>query len=158
MQLGHWAKQIGLCLVVMAALAEVARADPFGKADLPQIVNPSTHDTTNFPSQQRTFLTTDSIAFEALYYDPNFFCSGVAPASADLLLFNSEGKLLSSFPISTSDTTQGTRYRRLFKSFPSVAAIPLSPGTYRYTFLVSDCTKTFQIVLPDSPTFTVFAP
>ncbi len=151
-------KQVGCCLVIVAMLAGVAWADPTGTANLAQILNPSTHDTTTSLSRQRTFLTTDSIAFEALYYDPNPFCAGINPASTLLLLISQEGRLLFSFPASAFNTTIGTRYRALFRSFASAGGIPLPPGTYRFTCLVTDCTGTFQVVLPDAPTFSIFAP
>jgi hypothetical protein len=154
----RWMKRVGFSLVIVVLLAGSAWADPTGSANVAQIMEGFTHTGTPSLSRQRTFLTTDSIIFEAIYYDPNPACVGLAPASTQLLVFNLEGRLILAFPASAFATSLGTKYRALFKDFASVASIPLGPGVFRWTYLVTDCTGAFQIALPDVPTFSVFAP
>lgn len=151
-------KRVGFCLVIVSMLAGTAWADPTGSANVAQIMEGFTHTGTPSLSRQRTFLTTDSIVFEAIYYDANPACSGLAPASTQLLVFNLEGRLILAFPASAFATSLGAKYRALFKDFASVASIPLGPGAFRWTYLVTDCTGAFQMALPDVPTFSVFAP
>ncbi len=153
-----WITRMALCFAIVAILAGVAWADPIGTANRPQIMNGFTHAGAPSVSIQRTFRTIDSIAFEATYYDSNAACSGAAPTSIALLILDLEGRLLVSSPALSFPSPQGPKYRVLFNSFLSVAAIPLAPGAYRWTYLLRDCVNSFDIVLPDAPSFSVFAP
>ena len=147
------------CLLVGTALAGVASAAPTGTADRPQILSSTT---TIGGLEQSTFRTTDPLLIYAVYYDNAPACSGVAPTFVQLFIFNLEGLFIGQFDASSSPVTfsgdPSTKYRRLIMSFPSIGAIPLAPGDYKYTFLARDCTNTKSIVAPEFVVFSVFAP
>lgn len=151
-----WMKQLGVSLVSVAMLAGAAWADPTGTANLPQILFPRTGPLG--AGDQRTFRTTDSIFFQALYYDDNAACNGVSPNFVQLFLFNAQGKFIQQFDAGSFPDSGSLGGRLLFKSFASAASVPLAPGGYGFTFLVRDCMNTKSIVLPGIVTFSVFAP
>jgi hypothetical protein len=133
-------------------LAGVASAAPEGAANVPQIQLGFTQRPF---SLQRTFLTTESITFEATYYDPASACTGMLPVLTQLLIFNPQGLLVAQFTASPTASPFGPKYQLLTTTF---AAGLLGPGTFVFTFLVRDCTDTRSIVLLEAPTFTVFNP
>jgi len=146
--------QICVTLIAVLLLTGSAWADPTGSADLHQIMAGSTER--QFPlSLQRTFLTFEAIVLEATYYDPSAFCVGPNPRFAQLFVFNPEGLLISVFTPSVTSSTLGFRYRVLTVGF---LASLLGPGTYKFTFLVRDCTDTKSVVLPEFLTFRVLNP
>ena len=155
-----WLKSVGFCLVVVTTLPGIGWADPVGTADRPQVLNPGTFDLNG--STQSTFLTTDGIGFVALYYDPNPACEGVPPRFAQLFLFNLEGLYIDTFGADTFPISpQGIpapKYRLLLKVFLPVTSIPVTPGDYKFTFLVRDCLDMKSVVLPEFVVFSVFAP
>jgi len=158
MKRGCWVKPIGFGVVGIAMLAGVAWADPIGAANLRQIVDGALRGQPG-GGNWRTFLTTDTVSFEASYYDPNPACDGVAPTFVQLFLFTQEGRFVQTFDATSgADSPPFSKYRDLVKSFASVASIPLAPGSYKWTFLVRDCTNTKSVVLPEFVTFSVFAP
>ena len=154
-----WLKSVGFCLVVVTALPGIGWADPVGTADRPQVLNPSTFGPN---STQSTFLTTDGIGFTALYYDPNPACEGVPPRFAQLFLFNLEGLYIDTFDARTGPInfgpTPAPKYRLLIRGFSPVESIPVTPGDYKFTFLVRDCLDMKSVVLPEFVVFSVFAP
>jgi len=130
-----WMTTVAFVLGALWLLTGVAWAQPSGPANVPQILNVRTFK--GFPDgdEQRTFLTTDDITFEATYYDPNPACVGELPVLPQLLLFNLEGQLLPSFEAGSQDS--GLGYRLLFTDlFPG----DLPAGNYQHMFLVRDCT------------------
>jgi len=151
-----WMTWVGFSLMVVALLAGVAYADPTGNADVPQILLGFTFDPSPV-SYQLTFLTTDPVAFDAAYYDPNPACAGIAPLFAQLFVFNLEGLFVTQVNAATGPlgTPFSSKYREIF--------VALSPGTlgagsYKFTFLVRDCANTKSVVLPELLTFRVIAP
>jgi len=72
--------------------------------------------------------------------------------------FNLEGVFINSFTASLLPTSLGATYRALSIEFPSAAAIPLAPGSYKFTWLARDCTNTKSVILPELVTFGIFAP
>jgi hypothetical protein len=145
-----------LGLVAVTALGGMAWADPTGTADVLQYVDAFVH---RGASRQQTFLTTDVLDIEAVYYDPNLSCANLPPTFAQVFLFNSEGLVAADvITASTFPTTLGPKYRVVFHEFASVASIPLSPGVYYATILVRDCTNTKSIVLTGFLKFRVLAP
>ncbi len=155
MKPARWITMIGIFLVAAAMPAGVASADPSGAANVPQILLGLTETTA--PSAQRTFLTTDSIALTAVYYDPNPACAGVAPLFAQLFVFNAEGLFMTQVNFSTSALSSpfSSKYREV-----AVALNPgtLAAGTYKFTFLVRSCDNTISVVLPELLTFRVISP
>lgn len=151
-----WVKQVGFCLVVVAAVAMLpqgAWADPIGTADVPQILDAETFDGA---SPQRTFRTTDgNISFNATYYDNNAACSGVAPTFTQLFVFNLEGLFINQFTAGAANTGLGPKYKILNIGIDASA---FGVGSFRFTFLVRDCTNTKSVVLPEFVTFRVVAP
>jgi hypothetical protein len=142
---------LGFAVVVAVALpAGVAWADPSGPGDVPQIIEGFTH--IGF-APQATFLTTDSIVFAATYYDNKAACSGVAPTFAQLFVFNSEGVFILQTDAANSPSGQGPKYRFLLEGIG-----PRAAGSYKFTFLVRDCTNTTSVVLPEFVPFRVIAP
>jgi uncharacterized delta-60 repeat protein len=99
-------------------------------------------------SEQRTFLTTDSIAAEATYYDPNDACRGVNPATVKFFVFNLAGQLVlgknrdaGSPPTNTVTNTQiGTSKHQALLA--SLAPGELPPGAYKLVFRIEPCTST----------------
>ena len=153
-----WVKQTGFCSVVVltvSLLAGAAWADPIGTASVFQFLQAKV-----FPADetaQQTFRTTDVIGFRADYYDPNPACVGVAPVLAELFVFTAEGLFVKQFSMSNSGSV-GSKFRGVFRSFASAAAIPLTPGSYTAAFLVRDCTNANSIVVAPFLTFRVVAP
>lgn len=146
--------KLGVSLIALVLLSGVAWGDPIGPANVPQVQLGSTERL--FPlSLQRTFLTTETIVFEATYYDPSSTCAGVIPTLVQLFVFNPEGLLVAQFDAGATASPFGQNYQLLTITF---GAGLLGPGTYKFTFLVRDCTDTKSLVLPEFPTFRVFNP
>ncbi len=151
-----WMKLVGFCLVVVTMLAGVAYADPIGPANVPQILLGSSFSGTG--SLQLTFLTTDTIAFTADYYDPNPVCAGVAPLVAQFFVFDLEGVVLVGLNAGTGPVTGtaiSSKYRALGVALPP-GFFP--PGSYRFIFLVRSCDNAISVALPEFVTFRVFSP
>ena len=150
-----WMKQVGVCLMAVAMTAGIAWADPTGAANVPQILNGVTLKGEG-GSEQRTFLTTDLISFEATYYDPADACAGVAPVFVQWFLFNLEGKSVGGPPSAGSaPSAPGSKYRLLFLD---LAPNSLAPDSYKFTFLVRSCNDVISVVLPEFLTIRVFTP
>ncbi len=150
-----WMKQLGVCLMAVAMTAGVAWADPTGNANVPQILNGVTLKGVG-GSEQRTFLTTDPVTFEATYYDPAVACAGFEPVFVLWFLFNLEGKFIDGqVPAGNEAFSPGSKYRLLFLD---LAPNSLAPDSYRFTFLVRSCNDTISVVLPEFLTIRVFAP
>jgi len=150
-----WVKQVGFCLVVMAMLAGLAQADPIGTADVPQISSPSNTTSTGGPTVNvSVFHPGDAFTFNAFYYDPNPACNGVATTFVQLFIFNQEGLFIQQIDAGSTGFP-GTKERFIGIGFGSS---PVPPGTYKWTFLVRDCTNTKSVVLPEFVTFRVVAP
>jgi hypothetical protein len=149
-----WMKQVGFCLVAMGVLAGMAQADPIGTANVPQILSPRPHNNAS-DFDQRTFLTTDPILITATYYDPLPACDNVAPTFVQFFVFTSEGRFINQFSGTSSDEGPSTKKRDLLIT---LAAGTLPAGTFKYTFLVRNCTNAISVVLPELPTIRVFAP
>jgi len=148
-----WMTTVAFVLGALWLQTGVAWAQPSGAANVPQILNVRTFKGVG-GDEQRTFLTTDSITFEATYYDPNPDCVGESPVLLQLLLFNLEGQLL--FTFGAGSENLGSGYRLLFDD-----QLPgdIPAGNYQHVFLVRDCTDVnifvsgFQSirVLPGAP-------
>jgi len=150
-----WITQVCVCLMAVAMTAGAAWADPTGAADVPQILNGVTLKGEG-GSEQRTFLTTDLISFEATYYDPAAVCAGVDPMFVQWFLFNLEGQFLAGQALAGSDPlAPGSKYQLLFLD---LAQNSLAAGSYRFTFLVRSCNNTISVVLPEFLTIRVFTP
>jgi hypothetical protein len=151
-----WMKQVGFCFVAvvgLAMLAGAAWADPTGGSDVPQILNVRTFKGEG-GSEQRTFLTTDPVTFEATYYDPFPGCADVAPAFVQWFVFNLEGEFKGGqVPAGSDAFSPGSKYRLLFKDFD---ADFFAPGQYRLAFLVRSCDDEISVVLPEFPAINVF--
>jgi hypothetical protein len=149
-------KHMGFGLVVVMAVAMLPQgywADPIGTVDVPQILDAETFDGT---SPQRTFRTTDgNITFNATYYDNDAACSGVQPTFAQIFVFNLEGLFINQFTAGAAGTASGPKYKIL--NF-GIDASFFGAGSFRFTFLVRDCTNTKSVVLPEFVTFRVVAP
>ena len=150
-------KQVGFSLVAVVMVTEVSWADPTGSANVPQILAGFTFTATASGSFQRTFLTTDAIGFAATYYDPNPACAGVAPLLTQLFVFNLEGLFIGQFNAFASPATSplSSNYRVLNIA---LAAGVLSPGDYKFTFLVRDCANTKSVVQPELLTIRIVTP
>jgi hypothetical protein len=147
-------KIVACCLVAVAALTGMASADPSGSANVLQI---QTGITIGGTGQQRTFLTTDSISFNAIYYDPLAACAGVAPTFVQIFVFNLEGLFIQQFNGSggSFSVVPTDKHRSLFGS---LAAGTLPAGSYLFTFLVRTCNDTDSVLLPEFVPFRVVAP
>lgn len=106
-------------------------------------------------SPQRTFLTTDPITFEATYFDPAPACAGVAPTFVQLFMFNTEGLFILQVNANSNPFSAGSKFRTLSMNLPPGT---LGAGSYKFTFLVRDCSNTKSVVLPQLLTFDVTAP
>jgi hypothetical protein len=146
-----WMTTVAFVLGALWLLTGVAWAQPSGPANVPQILNVRTFKGA-FGDEQRTFLTTDFITFEATYYDPNPDCVGESPVLLQLLLFNLEGQLLFTFDGDSQDS--GSGYRLLFTDLSSGG---LPAGNYQHVFLVRDCTDV-NIFVSGFQTIRVLAP
>jgi len=148
-----WMTTVAFVLGALWLRTGVAWAQPSGPANVPQILNVRTLKGVG-GDEQRTFLTTDPITFEATYYDPNPACVEAAPVLLQLLLFNVEGQIL--FTFDAGSEISGSGYHLLFDDQNS-GDIPA--GNYQHIFLVRDCTDVnifvsgFQTirVLPGAP-------
>jgi len=129
-----WMKTVAFVLGALWLLTGVAWAQPSGPANVPQILNVRTLKGEG-GDEQRTFLTTDFITFEATYYDPNPDCVGELPVLLQLVLVNLEGQLLFTFDGGSQDL--GLGYRLLFTDLGPGG---LPAGNYQHLFLVRDCT------------------
>lgn len=142
-----------MSFLVVAILARGVWSAPTGAANVPQIQffelnNPNTGDS------QRIFRTTDPIQFRAAYHDPLPACDGVAPTFVQLFVFTAEGRFIGQFD-GTSFASFGSQSREIRRG---LAAGALAIGTYKFTFLVRDCTNTKSVVQPELLTFRVIAP
>jgi len=146
-----WMTTVAFVLGALWLRTGVAWAQPSGPANVPQILNVSTLKGEG-GDEQRTFLTTDLITFEATYYDPNPNCVEAAPVLLQLLLFNLEGQLL--FTFSGGSISLGSGYHLLFEdTFPPT----IPAGNYQHVFLVRDCTDV-NIFVSGFQTIRVLAP
>ena len=146
-----WMTTVAFVLGALWLLTGVAWAQPSGAANVPQILNVRTFKGVG-GDEQRTFLTTDFITFEATYYDPNPDCVGESPVLLQLLLFNLEGQLL--FTFGAGSENLGSGYRLLFLDlFP----LEIPAGNYQHLFLVRDCTDV-NIFVSGFQTIRVLAP
>jgi hypothetical protein len=146
-----WMTTVAFVLGALWLLTGVAWAQPSGAANVPQILNVRTLKGEG-GDEQRTFLTTDLITFEATYYDANPGCDEVAPVLRQLLLFNVEGQLL--FTFDGGSENLGSGYRLLFLDlFP----LEIPAGNYQHLFLVRDCTDV-NIFVSGFQTIRVLAP
>jgi len=129
---------------------------PTGAANLPQI----SRGQTLVGNLTSTALTNQGILFRAEYYDPAPACDGVAPTFVQLFLFTQEGDFVGQFDGSSDaeSAPELSKFRSLTKSFGSISSIPLAPDSYKWTFLVRDCTNATSVVLPELLTLRVFAP
>lgn len=135
-----WMTTVAFVLGALWLLTGVAWAQPSGAANVPQILNVRTLKGEG-GDEQRTFLTTDLITFEATYYDPNPACVAAAPVVLQLLLFNIEGQLL--FAFGGGSEGLGSGYHLLFDD-QNPGDIPA--GNYQHVFLVRDCTDVNTLV------------
>jgi len=154
-----WMTQAGCGIVVvvaMAVLAGTAWADPVGTSNVVQILNARTVRSAG-ASEQRTFRTTDgNIVFTATYYDNNAACSGEAPTFTQIFVFNLEGLFINQFTAgATGIASQGPKYQLLNIG---IDASIFGAGSFKFTFLVRDCTDTKSVILPELVTFRVVAP
>jgi len=147
-----WIKLIGLSLAVVAMIPGLAWADPAGGANILQIQSGRPRD----GSLQRAFLTTDSVSFEATYYDPAPACDGVAPVFVQLFVFNSEGLFIGQFSGFSNTGSPGFTKFRTLQAFLAVGALPV--GSYQFTFLVRTCNDTDSAIVPEFVAFRVIAP
>jgi hypothetical protein len=151
-----WVTQVAFCLIVLGTLSGGAWANLVGNANVTQITQGVAFSS---GGGSRTFLIGESVTFQALYYDANPACDGVAPALVQLFIFTQEGVLLgpavaaSTIPGSTAFGPTFSKYRLLTVSLPATGA-----GDFRFTFLVQDCTVTKTIALPDLVPVRVIAP
>ena len=156
MKRASWMTQAGRGIVVavaVAILAGVAWADPTGNANVPQIQFFANSNVAG-GFTQRTFLTTDPIRIRAIYYDPLLACDGVAPTFVQLFVFTAEGRFLGQFDGTSSAFSASNSKSRELQI--SLAAGTLPAGTFKFTFLVRDCTNTKSVVQPALLTLSVF--
>jgi len=156
----RWMKQVGFCCVVVAAVVTLARGawalGPTGAANVPQL---SQGQTLSAGQPAVTFLVNEGVTFQARYYDPLAECDGVAPKFVQLFLFTQEGDFLKQDVASSfADDAPFSKFRILKKAYARITDIPLVPGSYRYAFLVRNCTDATSVVLPQFLEFRVFAP
>ncbi len=155
MKRGPWTKTVVTLLGILWVQSGVAWADPTGSSNVAQILNGRTFKGIE-GSEQRTFLTTDPITFEATYYDPFAGCAGVAPVFVQWFVFNLEGLFVGgNLPAGSSAFSAGSKYRLLFLDLSSGA---LGPGQYRMAFLVRSCDDAISVLLPEFLTIRVVAP
>ena len=155
MKRAWWVKQVGVGLASVAMLVGMAWADPIGTANVPQILNAQTF---HGSSEQSTFRTTDgNIDFAATYYDDNAACVGVNPVLVQLFVFNLEGLLVSQTDLSgVLGPAPGSHYTGLNVGV-DVGAFG-GTGSFKFTWLVRDCTNTRSLVLPEFVTFRIVSP
>jgi len=151
-----WTKQACICLMIVALLSGMAYADPIGNANVPQIMLGFTLNPSPI-SFQLTFLTTDPIAFDAAYYDPNPACAGLPPVFAQLFVFNLEGLFITEVSAANGPLAApfSSKYREIFVALPPGS---LGAGSYKFTFLARSCNNAFSVVLPELLTFRVINP
>ena len=142
------------CLMTVAMMPGMASADPSGSANVLQI---QTGITIGGTGRQRTFLTTDPINFNAIYYDPLPACAGVATTFVQVFVFNLEGLFIQQFNGSDGQFSVSPSDKRRSLN-GSLAAGALSPGSYLFTFLVRTCNDTDSVILPEFVSFRVIAP
>ena len=148
-------KRLAVVLGALWMLNGIAWAQPTDPANLPQILNVRTYQGIG-GKEQRTFLPTGPISFEASYYDPSAACAGVAPVFVQWFLFNLEGKFLAGEEFAGSDPfTPTSKYRLLFLD---LVPNSLAPDSYRFTFLVRSCNDSISVVLPEFLMIRVVAP
>jgi len=153
MKRGRWVAQLGVSFLVVTILARGAWSAPTGAANVPQIqffelADPDSGNT------QRIFRTTDPIRFRAVYHDPLPACDGVAPTFVQLFVFTAEGRFIGQFD-GTSFAAFGPQSREIGGA---LAIGALAIGTYKFTFLVRDCTNSKSVVQPELISFRVIAP
>jgi hypothetical protein len=132
-----------------------AWAQPTGNADVPQILNGITLKGEG-GSDQRTFLTTDPVTFEAVYYDPFPLCAGEPPQFVQFFIFNAEGEFVTGQqPADSVAFEPGSKYRLLFLDLGPGS---LLPSVYNFTFLVRSCDDEISVILPEFLRVRVVAP
>jgi len=154
MDRAFWMKLVAFCLVTVAMMPGLAWADPAFSANVLQIQGGRMTNPNAF--RQRTFLTTDSIDFEATYYDPLVACDGVAPTFVQLFVFNLEGLFIGLFDGTSSGFGPGFTKLRTIERSLSAGALPA--GSYQFTFLVRTCNNAASVILPEFVTFRVITP
>ncbi len=138
---GTWVGQLGFS------------SPPAGLTAVPQMLGGFTSTDGIVP--QRTFLTTDSIAFRAIYSDNASACIEVAPTFVQLFVFNVEGRFILQTNAGSTPLGAGSKSRTLSIDLPPGT---LAPDSYIFTFLVRDCTNTKSVMLPEFLTFRVIGP
>jgi hypothetical protein len=149
-------KWLGCVLLQMTLLVGVVHAEPTGSANVSQMML----GVTGTPSPlaiQRTFLTTDIIAFAALYYDDDVACAGQPPLFAQLFVFNLEGLFVGVVDALTAPAVEAgsAKYRSVAIALPAAV---LGPGSFKFTYLVRSCDDSKSVILPELLTFRVVAP
>ena len=140
-QWGTWVGQLGFSSL------------PAGSTAVPQMLAGSTSTDGIVP--QRTFLTTDPIAFRAIYIDNASACSEVAPTFVQFFVLNVEGRFILQTNAESTPLGAGSKSRTLSIDLPPGS---LAPDSYLFTFLVRDCTNTKSVILPEFLTFRVISP
>jgi hypothetical protein len=153
-------RTVAFTLGVLGLLTGVAWADPSGAANVRQFPIIGTFLGTEALSPQRTFLTTDLIVAEAIYYDPNEICAGAAPETIKFFVFNLEGQLV----LGRDRDTTGDIFITTIPELPKYQAFDavltpgaLPPGDYNLVFRVQDCTAA-SVLVSEFYSFRVFAP
>jgi hypothetical protein len=153
-----WMTTVAFVLAALWLRTGVAWAQPTGAANVLQILNVRTLAGAG-GDEQRTFLTTDPITFETIFYDPNPDCVGDLPALLQLLLFNLEGQLLVTFFEGTASVNIDSLFLGSGYEGPFVDLDPgvLGPGNYKVVWLVKDCTNV-NFIVSDFHVIRVLAP
>ena len=153
-----WMTTVAFVLAALWLWTGVAWAQPTGAANVLQILNVRTLKGAG-GDEQRTFLTTDFITFEATFYDPNAACIGSLPALLQLLLFNLEGQLKVTFFENTATVNIGSEFLGSGYEGPFVDLDPsvLAVGNYKVVWLVKDCTGV-NFIVSDFHVIRVLAP
>jgi hypothetical protein len=153
-------RTVAFVLGALGLLTGVAWADPSGAANIRQFPIVATFLGTETLSPQRTFLTTDPIIAQAIYYDPADACLGANPVTVKFFVFNLEGQLI----LGRNRDTTGDVYSAPDEGLPKyqvlsafLAPSALAPGSYNLVFRVDDCTTTY-VSVSDFYSIEVFTP
>jgi subtilisin len=138
---------------VNQALQIVAGSDGVPAAGVPRILS----GVTAMPGgpAQRTFRTTDPIAFSATYVDDADACVAAPPVFVQLFVFSLEGLFVNQLAAASTPLSLNSKVRVLSAA---LAAGSLSPGDYKFTFLARDCTDAKSAVQSQLLTFRVVGP
>jgi hypothetical protein len=96
-----------------------------------------------------------TLALRPTCYDNNAACTGVAATFVQLFVFNLEGLFINQFTAGAAISSLGPKYKLLNIGIDASA---FGAGTFKFTFLVWDCTNTKSVILPDLVTFRIVAP